>query len=824
MSFHRGLLAVLLSAVLIVQVVPLDARTRKGDKYLNQGQAFQAKKDWEAALDAYDKALKEDPSDIQYQMAVQKARFEAAQAMVEKGVKTRNQGMLGEALLQFQRAFATNPSSGAAAQEIATTQEMIQRERDRVLRTGKEGTPEERALTPAQEIRKETDDRIERLLPIPELKPLGPARLDFKINSNQPRALFETVARQAGINVIWDSDYNASPIRNQTVDFQNLTLDEALDYLALLTKSYWKPISSNAIFVTQDTAQKRRDFGSQVMRVFYLSNIGTQQELNDITNAVRTATQINNMFAFASQNAIVVKGDADAVGLAEAIIHDLDRPRAEVVIDIAVMETSSTYSRDLAASLASGGLNIPATFAPRSSITTTLPTTDSGSGTASTATSTAVPLANLSKVGTSDWAVTLPSALLQAVMSDARTKILQAPQIRSVDNVKASLKIGDRVPTATGSFQAAATTVSALVNTQFNYNDVGVNVDITPHVHDNGDVSMHIEMDVSSVNSYVDIGGISQPIIGQRKIVKDVRLRDGEVNLLGGLLKQQETKKVNGVPGLSSIPLLRRLFTSESIDREGGELMIAVTPHVIRRPEMPPSSLRAIDVGTITTLKLNYAPKEAPAQAAQPKPAAEPRVITPSPNTPNASTAPSPATPNQPPTAPTAPGPPGGPGGIPLPLQGLIRPPTAAASPDNKPPAAPATARFEPARVETSANGRFTVAVVAEGGADITSMQQAQIQFDPKMLNLVDVAPGDLFTRGGGQPAVARNIQNDQGIATIQLARGGEGVSGPGTLFALTFQATGKGSSNVSVLNITLRNSQNLAVGTSSLQLPVNIR
>jgi general secretion pathway protein D len=821
MSFHRGLLAVVLSAVLIGPVVSLDARTRKGDKYLNQGQAFQSKKDWEAALDAYEKALKEDPSDIQYQMAVQKARFEAAQVLVEKGVKTREQGMLGEALLQFQRAFATNHSSSTAAQEIATTQQMIQRERERVLRTGKESTPEERALTPAQEMRKESDDRIDRLLPVPELKPLSPARLDFKINSNQPRALFETVALQAGINVIWDSDYNASPIRNQTVDFQNLTLDEALDYLALLTKSYWKPITSNAIFVTQDTTQKRRDFGSQVMRVFYLSNIGTQQELNEVTNALRTATQINTMLAFNSQNAIVVKGDADAVGLVEKIIHDLDRPRAEVMIDIAVMETSSTYGRDLSAALAAGGLNVPVTFAPRSGITTTLSTTSTSDSTTTTTTSTAVPVANLSRIATSDWAVTLPSALLQAVMSDAKTKILQAPQLRSVDNAKASLKIGDRVPTATGSYQASATTVSALVNTQFTYNDVGVNVDITPHIHDNGDVSMHIEMDVSSVNSYVDIGGISQPIIGQRKIVKDIRLRDGEVNLLGGILKQQETKKVSGIPGLSSIPLLRRLFTSETIDREGGELMIAVTPHVIRRPEMPLSSLRAIDVGTASTIKLNYAPKNEPAQGAQPKPAVEPRVITPSPNSPAAATAPSPAAPSQPTAVPAAPG---APGGIPLPLQGLIRPPTAATSPDNKPPAAPATARFEPARFETTANGRFTVAVVAEGGADITSMQQTQIQYDPKALNLVDVAAGDLFTRGGGQPAVARNIQNDQGIATIQLARGGEGVSGPGTLFALTFQATGRGSTNVSILNITLRNSQNMAVGSSSLQLPVTIR
>src|ERR1035437_11189450 len=147
MLFFKRLLTIVLSAALIGPVTPLQAKDRKGDKFLTQGRAFEAKKDWDAALEAYQKALAEDPSDIQYQMAAEKARFQAGQMHVEKGVKLRGQGMLGEALLEFQRGFTVNPGSAAAVQEIRTTQDMIERERQRVMQTGKESSPEERGLT-----------------------------------------------------------------------------------------------------------------------------------------------------------------------------------------------------------------------------------------------------------------------------------------------------------------------------------------------------------------------------------------------------------------------------------------------------------------------------------------------------------------------------------------------------------------------------------------------------------------------------------------------------------------------------------------------------
>ncbi|MGD0500285.1 MAG: cohesin domain-containing protein [Bryobacteraceae bacterium] len=831
MLFFNRLAAVILSAALAVPIVPLHAATKKGDRLLIQGRAAEAKKDWDAALGFYEKALAEDPSDIAYQMADQKAGFEAGQAHIEKGWTIRSQGQLPEAMLEFQRAFAINPGSATAVQEIQTTQDMIAREKQRVAQTGKESSPEERALTPLQQLTKDEDEKLNRILPVPELKPLTGVR-DLTIHSNQPRTLFETLGKVAGINVLWDPDYVPTSLKTSTVELQNSSFDDALDYLALLTKSYWKPVSSNTILVTKDDRPSRTNYMDQAVRVFYLSNVQNPPELTEIMTAVRTVTSVQLMMPLTAQNAILVRAEADQMTLVEKIIHDLDRPKAEVVVDIVVMSTTSVYSRQLTAALASTGLNVPASFTPRNAIQVTTPASTNASGTTTPATTTSsgsIPLSSLGHIASSDFSTTLPGALLQAVMSDAKVKILQEPQVRSLDNQKATLKIGDRIPVAMGSYQAGLTagaTLSPLVNTQFQYNDVGVNAELTPRVHDNGDISLHVDLDISSQNGSVNLGGINQPIISQNHVTHDIRLREGEVSLLAGLVKLQDTKTVTGIPGLSSVPLIRRLFTGESIDQERSELMIALIPHIVRRPEYTALNLRAIDVGTQNAIKLNFAPapgEEAPA-ATQEK--APPLDITPPNGASPAPTAPSPTVPAAQGTV--APPGPGGPplGALPQALQQLLRPGSGAAL-GAPPVAGSAVARFAPASIETTVNGAFMVALVLDGGTDVFAAQPIQIQYDPKLLSLAEVSAGDLFSRDGQQPVFARNIMNDQGMAVVQqLSRpaGAAGVSGPGTLLLLRFQAVGRGTATVGALNVTARNSQGLAVGSSSPQLVVNIR
>ncbi|HTX36927.1 MAG TPA: cohesin domain-containing protein [Bryobacteraceae bacterium] len=846
MLFFNRLVAVVGIVALLGPMLPLEARTRKGDRYLAEGRKHEDKREWDAAVECYEQALSTDPSEMVYQMAATKARFQAGAMHQDQGMKLRSQGKLGEALLEFQKAFALDPSSSVAEQEIVRTQEMIQRERQKVLETGKETPPEERGLTPIEEARKEAEDRIDRILPVPELRPLNPLPRNLKLNGTTAKVLYETVAKIAGINIVWDPDFQNPSKNSLNVDLDNTTLEQALDDIALQTKSFWKPLSANTIFVTNDTQTKHHDFDDQVTQIFYLSNINVPQQIQEIVNVVRSVTELQRITAFNAQNAIVVRGEADKVALAEAVIHDLDKPAPEVQVDIMVLETDSVFDRQLSAAIATGGLNVPINFSPRSSIqvptsstassttttttsttsTTTTPTTTTGS--TSTTPGAPIPLSNVGHLSSSDFSVVLPNALLQATLSDTKTKVLQAPQLRTVDNVKAELKIGQREPTASGSYQpgVAGVGVNPLVNTQFTYIDVGVNVNLTAHVHDNGDISLHIELDISNIAGTVNLGGINEPIIGQRKVTHDIRLREGEVNLIAGLIDTTDSKQVTGIPGLSSIPLLGYLFKGDSVDKERDEIMIAVVPHIIRRPTITAENLSPKAVGNQTTVKLRYAPLpgEEPAAApaaAAPAPAPGGAVAGTIPASGAAAAPPETAPPGAPggalmppATAPPIPGTPGAPGG----------PPTAAAAP-NLPPSAPASVHFTPGQIDTSPSGVFTVGLAVDHADDLQSAQ-IQVQFDPKVLQLTSVAPGGLLEVDGQQPTLTKNVMNESGSATIEMLRtpGTPGVRASGLLCTLHFQAVGKGAATITVPSLLLRNSQGQVIGKGTPQVAVTVK
>jgi general secretion pathway protein D len=862
MPFFNRLVAVLLAAALAAPMAPpLEARNRKGDKYFADGKQFEAKKEWDAALEAYGRALSEDPGDIAYQMSEMRCRASAAQWHVEQGITTRNKGKLGDALIEFQKALSINPGSIIAEQEIRRTTEMIERERRRVQESGKESPVAERALTPGERARKEADDKLERIQAVPELRPITAEPINLRMNA-APKYLFEGVAKLAGLNVLWDPEYQPQVKGNVPVELNNATLQEALDYIAVLTKSYWKPLSKNTIFITMDNVNKRRDYEEQVAKVFYLNNVSSPQELQEIVNAVRSVADIQRFFPYNAQNAIIAKGSADQVLLAEKLLHDLDKPRSEVVVDIIVMETSSVYTRQFTAAVAGQGLNLPLVFSPRSGLqvvqqpntggtsgTSGTTGTSGTSGTTQSTSGTLVPLSNLQHISSADFATTIPNALLQAVMSDARTKVLQSPQLRAVDNVPAELKIGDRQPTATGSFQPGigGVGINPLVNTQFTYIDVGVNVKMQTRVHDNDEVSIHLELDISSVTGQVNLGGISQPIIGQRKVTHDLRIKEGQIQLLAGLMKHQDSKTKTGIPGLASIPLVGRLFMGDSVDRESQDLMIALIPHIVRRPEYTAENLRTIAVGNAQTTHLNIGPPQGESlpPAAAPKkeepPAETPAA--PAATTPAPAPAPTATTPAAMPPATAPPERPAGPPGLPpatappeppvATLPGAANPGPGTSAAPNAPPArrdaAPATGsaavHFLPPLVNTTNGSSMTVALIIENGNDVVSAPLT-VQYDPKVVKLNDVGRGDFFSSDGQVPVFTKNIQNDAGLASINLARtpGSAGVSGSGVLVTMVFQSIAPGNTTVRVPNLVVKDSQGNVAFSGVPQMVINVR
>jgi general secretion pathway protein D len=617
MNFFKQLAAVVLAAFMILPPAALNAGTRKGDKLRNQARDEETKGNYQKALDLTTQALDTDPADPAYILQLHRLKFELGLQHLTAGRKLRNTGKLDEALAEFQKAYDADPSSDIAAQEIRRTQAMI----DRVRGGGKASVnPADDALTPADLARKEQQARTDALKSVPFLKPMNPEPIDLKM-TNRPRTLFETLGKLAGINVLFDPDYNTQQTITQPVqiDLVHTTVESALDQLCLITKSFWQARDENTIFVSVDNRNNRQAYTEQVVKVFYLTNPTTPQEIQEMLTVLRTVFDIQKVFNYTSQNALVVRCDADTMALVEKEIADLDKPRSEVLVDVMVMQVSSSYSRQLGMGL--NGVNANAYFAPRASITTP-PSSTSSTTTSNTTTpgitnnnggeATApspIPLSQIGHISTSDYSITnLPGATFQAMLSDSSTRVLQAPQIRATHNAKSSIKIGEKIPIATGSFQSAVGAVGSLpaANTQFTFMDVGVTMEITPEVHDNNEVSMTVDLDVSQVLDRIDVGGVSQPEVADNKVTAQIRLREGEVNLIGGIIQDTNRKSITGVPGLAKIPVLGRLFGGEDTEKNKTELVIALIPHIIRGPEITASNLKGVASGTATQIRVSY--------------------------------------------------------------------------------------------------------------------------------------------------------------------------------------------------------------------------
>jgi general secretion pathway protein D len=606
--------------------------------------------------------------------------------------------------------------------------------------------------------------------------------------------LYESIGKIAGITTVIDPDgLGQVQTRNFNVEMGETTVEQAFDYVALLTHTYWKAISPTSIFVAQDTANKRRDYEDFVVKTFYITNASTVQEFQEISTAVRTITNITRVFTVNPQKALVVRGSADAVALAEKLVHDLDKPKSEVVIDVLIMEANTSRTRDLAATLANlnssgsltAGINTGVAFTPRGAVTTG--TTGGTTGTPAAPASSSISLAQLGRLSTADFSTTIPGLLLQAALSDNRTKILNSPQVRASDGMKVSLKVGDRVPIATGSFQSGVGTVGGApyAQTQFQFTDVGIKVEITPQVHSSEEVTLHVSLEVSTVRSYTNVGGVQQPIIGQRTYEADIRSREGETNILAGLDGIQDSTVVNGIPGLVNIPIFGKfIFGSDHTEKDRQQLMIALVPHIVRTPDYTPENLRGVFSGPDQSLHLMYAPRDEDGSA--------PAVEAPKPGP--ATGAPAAVAPPVPVVQPPIPG-----------VPGTAPPPT--------PAAAGARVVFLPASVSVGANTPFTVNVELNGAADAFAISPLRVKWDPAVLRLTDIAPGDLLSRGGGAVSSIKDVRNDSGEATLNVQRaGGAGVSGSGPVAVLNFVAVARGTGSVTVTELGLRNSQSQPV------------
>ena len=767
-----------LAVLLIGAVLPAVASNDKAAKaFYQKGKAAEVQQDYIAAYNFYHQAYQLKPSDLRYRASFEYVRFLASASYVHQGEILVKAGKLQEGLTDFEQALAIDPSSFVAQQEANKTRRLIQKS----LNPAPSPPTTESGLT----------KRMEEAGGPVELAPIAQTPITLKLTEDA-KTVYETIGKLAGVNVLFDPDYTSKRIR---VDLNGVTLEEALQITALESKTFWRPVTPNTIFVAADTPAKRKELEQSVIRTFYLTNLSQPNELQDLVNILRTLLDTQRLQQFPSQQAVVVRGTPDQIAMAEKLIGDLDKSRPEVVVEVAIMQVTRDKLRNL-------GINPPTNVSVQlqANNTTTTTTTVNGNagtgGTATTGTTGSLSLNNLAHLNATNFQVTIPAATANFLYSDSDSKLISQPQIRASDGQKASLKIGERVPVATGSFQPGigGVGINPLVNTQFNYIDVGVNIDITPRVHGLDEVTLKLSMDISAVDSYQNIGGIQQPVIGQRKIEQEIRLREGEVNILGGILESTQTKSLSGIPGLAQIPLFRYLFSEESKEVKDNEIIFILIPHIVRAQDLNDSNVKAIDVGTANTISLHHGMNQAPDQQQGGTPPARP------PGNPQGAQ----VNPPQPQAGST-------------PATGA-QPSTASAPPGS------AIVSFDPPLLDQAVGSTFTVNVNLTGGQNVYSVP-IQILYNPRVLQVLNVSNGPLLAQDGQTVALVNRDDSMAGILQLTASRppGTAGISGDGSVFTITFQAKAPGQATLSVNRAGVKNASMQNVPASGSQAIVTV-
>ncbi|MDE3186666.1 MAG: type II and III secretion system protein [Acidobacteriota bacterium] len=751
-------------------------RADAGKDYYKRGQAAEATEDYDAAYLNYQRAYAASPKNLNYRASLYRVRLSASAMHVTKGRKLVNSGDEQGALVEFLRAAEIDPGNEAAQQEIVKV-------RNRYVQQAQTQSQTSAANLPATSGQQAS---IEAMASPTELRPMSSEPLTLHMVEDS-KVVYQAVGKAAGVNVLFDPDYIGKRIQ---VDLNNVSLMDALRIVGTLSGTFWRPVTGNTIFVAANTRAKRTEMEEQAVQTFYLTNAWQANDLNDVQTALRNVLPSAKVYGVASQNAIVMRATPDELLLAQKLINDLDKARPEVVVDISVLEVAKNWEQNLGIAWPQ---SVGVTLQSSSSTTSTTGTSTTTTGTTTTSTPTIYDLAHLKA---SDFAVTIGTATANMLLNDSNTRILQNPRIRSTDAQKATLKIGQRIPIATGSFQSGvgvAAAISPMAETQFQYIDVGVNIDMTPTVHYDGDVTLKMKIDVSSQSGSVTISGVTEPIIAQKTSEQTIRLREGEASILGGILNQQEQENWTGIPGLSSIPILKYLFGSKDHIKTDDEIVFLLVPHIVRSPILTPVNLRSIDTGVGQAIDLRHVSTQG----------AGPAVITPIPPARPMAAAPITGTvPGQ--TAEAA-----GPAALAQMRAAAQATETAAApAPQQAPAAAPQTTALPPQGLNFSlvaphdpvaAGATFQVPVVIAGAADIAAVP-LQIQYDAAKLSLVNVDNGDFLGRSGQAVAL---VHRDDGPGNItlnaSLPPGAPGVSGAGVVCMLTFQAKAPGAAAIAI-------------------------
>jgi general secretion pathway protein D len=768
------------------------AQAQSAKKWDKRGQDAEVRQDFDTAYEDYRQATLKDPKEMRYQTHLERMRYQAAVSHIDRGRVLRQSGDLSSALGEFLRAHEIDPSNQTADQEI----DLLQRPESGAPVTPPAGAPPSPSTEPTPRQAEITKELNGVAGPI-QLKPVSNDPITLHAVEDV-KVIYQAIGKLAGLNVLFDPDYTSKRI---PIDLNNVTLSDALRIVGTISGTFSKPVTNNTLFIAQNTPTKRTELDEQAVQTFYLTNASQQNDANEVLTAVRNLIdpRDSKIYLVPSQNAIVMRSTPDQLLLAQKLINDLDRAHPEVVVDIAILEVNRDKMRTL-------GLTLPQSISltPQASPTSTTSSSSSSSSGTATTTSSNFTLNSLAHLNATNFAVGISGATLNALLTDADTRLLQNPSIRATDGQHASLKIGEKIPIATGSYNAGVSTgVSSIgVQTQFTYTDVGVNIDMTPTVHYDNEVTLKMKIEVSAQESTVTISGVAEPVISQRTSDQVITLKDGEPSVLAGILKKQDNLNISGTPGIGEMPFFKYFFSSRSREVQQDEIVFLLIPHIVRESILTRLNTRVIDTGTGQSIELRHT--DASEQAAEDlgNPSlipGQPRSTGPATSAANAAAAmvqemmkkAQPLTP--PPSAASASGPP---------ISFSVIPPS----------------------TPQAVGGTFQVSVMLGNGRDVYSVP-LQMQFNPKVLQLVNVDTGTFLGRDGQAVALVHR-DDGNGLVTISTSRPPNvaGVSGQGSLCTLTFKAVAAGDSNLALVKVGARNSAQANLPAVGSQAVVHVK
>ena len=781
-------------------------------KAFSRGEAAMKAGDLDMAVAAYRKAVQTAPENATYKIALQRAMLAASRAHIDRAREYEQADQLEAALGEYKLATENDPSNRLASSKVAALERTV-RERAEAARP----KPAIQALRERARAASQPQPLFNFTTPLPLIR----------FNNVPLRDILTFIGTSTGINVTYDRQYQD---RNYSVQLDGVTLEQALSQILGVNQLSYKVLSERSILIFEDNAQKHQQYDDQVIQTFYLSNADATELAQLLSQAFRPPG-IPVQPAIApnkTQNSITIRATAPVVGIFEKLIQQNDKPRAEIVVDVEIMEVSRQRVKQYGLNLseyALGGIFSPE-VSPNGTATTTPTTgvTAPVTGGAATGTGrspsqvTSPPAFNLNTitrgVSTADFYAAVPTAVVKFLESDTNTKLVAKPQLRGAEGTKLTFKVGDQIPVISTSYLPVASGGAGQNPlSSYNYKDVGVTVEMTPRVTLENEILLDINVINNSRSADVTIGGINIPSFGNREVNVRLRLRDGESNLLAGLLREDERRSLQGFPGAIHVPILKQLFSGNDESITQTDIIMLLTPHIVRGSEITEADLRPIYIGSQQTFSLGGQPPllAAPAADTPPAPAAAPAPPAASPTpqigqqTPQgtiavpAGASPVPGTvvvPNPAPPAPAT-----------TPIQPQAQPQAAAPAPA---PAVTAQAAPDPP-ITSPGIGAAQVIISPPPGAlrvsqgpyniplSITGAQRLStvtltLTFDPRLLRMRTVQEGSFLRSGGANVTFSQQANNGRIDITISRGADATGVSGTGLLAAILFDAIAPGT------------------------------